>query len=393
MIKRLLEAEILTDMRYFPALAIVGPRQSGKTTLAKILMAQTGKPTIYVDLESESDTYRLQDPEPFFLANENHCIIIDEVQLMPRLFPLLRSVIDRNRVPGRFILLGSASPELIRGASESLSGRIAFHELSPLNTAEAASGGISMREHWFRGGFPLASLAPDTDTSNRWLDQYFRSFVERDLRILLKQDIDPENMRRFMLMISHLHAQTLNISQVAGSLGIATLTANRYLDLLQGAFWIHRLQPWFVNLGKRLIKAPKLYFRDSGLLHRLQGIAQPDILQTHPLLGASWEGYVVEQIRLATLFRWQYYFYRTHSGAESDLYLISPEGKTWCVEIKASNTPVITKGFYQSIEDLKPDYKYVIIPGNNKEMIIRNDGLRICSLVDFLTSLSSRPHP
>lgn len=385
MIERHLASEILKDLRYFPALAIIGPRQSGKTTLAKMFMAQTGKPTIYLDLESSVDVYRLQDPESFFLAHDNHCIVIDEVQLMPGLFPLLRSVIDRNRTPGRFILLGSASPELVRGASESLSGRVAFHELSPLDLAEARSGGILMREHWFRGGFPLAALAPDTDTSNRWLDQYFRSFVERDLRILLKQDIEPENMRRFMLMISHLHAQTLNVSQLAGSLGIATLTANHYLDLLQGAFWVHRLQPWFVNLGKRLVKMPKLYFRDSGLLHRLQGISEPEKLQIHPLLGASWEGYVIEQIRLSTLFRWQYFYYRTHAGAESDLYLISPQGKTWCIEIKAANTPVITKGFYQSIEDLKPDFRYVIVPGSKQqETIIHGNGLRICSLEVFL---------
>ncbi len=385
MIKRTLESEILKDLGYFTALAIIGPRQSGKTTLAKMLMAQTGKPTLYLDLESATDTYRLQDPEAFFLAHENHCIVVDEVQLMPGLFPLLRSVIDRNRAPGRFILLGSASPELVRGASESLSGRVAFHELSPLTLAEAMSVGISLREHWFRGGFPLATLAPDTDTSNRWLDQYFRSFVERDLRILLKQDIEPESMRRFMLMVTHLHGQTMNTSALAGSLGIATLTANRYLDLLQGAFWINRLQPWFVNLGKRLVKMPKLYFRDAGLLHRLQGIAEPEKLQVHPLLGASWEGYVIEQIRLATQFRWQYFYYRTHAGAESDLYLISPEGKTWCIEIKAANTPVITKGFYQSVEDLKPDFKYVIVPGDNaQEIIIRSDGLRICPLEIFL---------
>jgi predicted AAA+ superfamily ATPase len=385
MIKRYLESEILKDLGYFPALAIIGPRQSGKTTLAKMLMAQTGKPTLYIDLESASDIYRLQDPEAFFWAHENHCIVIDEVQLMPSLFPLLRSVIDRNRAPGRFILLGSASLELVRGASESLSGRIAFHELSPLTLAEAISVGVNFREHWFRGGFPLATLAPDTETSNRWLDQYFRSFVERDLRILLKQDIEPENMRRFMLMISHLHAQTMNVSALASSLGIATLTANRYLDVLQGAFWINRLQPWFANLGKRLVKMPKLYFRDAGLLHHLQGITEPEKLQIHPLLGASWEGYVIEQIRLVTQFRWQYFYYRTHAGAECDLYLISPEGKTWCIEIKAANTPVITKGFYQSVEDLKPNFKYVIVPGDKaQEIIIRSDGLRICPLEVFL---------
>ncbi|MEI6411218.1 MAG: ATP-binding protein [Bacteroidota bacterium] len=386
MIQRQLAAEILKDLRYFPVLAIIGPRQSGKTTIAKMLLTQTDKPSIYLDLESASDQYRLQDPEAFLIAHEHHCIVVDEVQLMPQLFPLLRSVIDRNRMPGRFILLGSAAPELIRGASESLSGRVAFHELSPLNLAEVRQVSIAMHTHWFRGGFPLAVLAPDTETSDRWLDQYFRSFVERDLRILLKQDIAPENMRRFMLMMSHLHGQMLNVSQFAGSLGISTVTANRYLDLLQGAFWINRLQPWYVNLGKRLVKSPKLYFRDSGSLHRLHGIAEPEKLQAHPLLGASWEGYVIEQIRMATLFQWQYHYYRTQTGAETDLYLISPEGKTWCIEIKAANTPVISKGFFQSVEDLKPDFKYVIVPGGGPGPIIRSDGLKICSLEHFLAS-------
>jgi hypothetical protein len=384
MIERSIAKEIQRDLTYFPAIAIIGPRQVGKTTLAKMLMASAPKSAIYLDLESDLDVYRLQDPEAFFLSHQNQCIILDEVQLMPQLFPLLRSVIDRNRQPGRFILLGSASPALIRGASESLSGRIAFHELTPLHILESLSGGISMQKHWFQGGFPLSSLAPDSDLSKRWLDQYIRSFVERDLRILLKQDIEPEKMRRFMLMMSHLHGQTLNISQLAGSMGIATQTANRYIDLLAGAFWVNRLQPWFVNLGKRLVKTPKIYFRDSGVLHRLQGIASHESLMAHPLLGVSWEGYVIEQIRNVTLHSWQYYFYRTQTGAESDLYLIAPNGKTWCIEIKASNTPVITKGFFQSIEDLKPDYKYVIVPEGKEEMIIRSDGLRICSLRLFL---------
>jgi uncharacterized protein len=385
MITRYLESELLRDLAYFPAVALIGPRQCGKTTLAKMLLSKTERPTLYLDLESSVDLYRLQDPEAFFMAREEYCIVIDEVQIMPALFPLLRSVIDRNRVSGRFILLGSASPELVRGASESLSGRIAFHELSPLQLGESGSAAIPMAAHWFRGGFPLSLLAPDDDTSHRWLEQYFRTFIERDLRFLLRQDIEAEKMRRFMLMLSHLHGQILNTSELAAAMGIATQTANRYLDLLQGAFWVHRLQPWYANVGKRLVKSPKIYFRDTGILHYLQGIQQAPNLLAHPVVGASWEGYVIEQIRLATRLRWQYFYYRTHGGAEVDLYMRSPQGKTWCIEIKTSNTPVVSKGFYECVADLKPDYLYVIVPGGVGSGIIeRDNGLKVCSLEVFL---------
>ncbi len=390
MITRNLALEIIKDLGYFPAIGIIGPRQSGKTTLAKLLMEQIGKPTTYLDLESEADRYLLRDAEPWFLANTDRCIIIDEVQLLPQLFPLLRSVIDKNREPARFILLGSASPELVRNSSESLAGRIAFHELSPFGIQEL-EGVLPLRKHWLRGGYPLAAIAPNDEMAFRWMDSYIRSFVERDLRVILRQDIEPENMRRFLLMLSHLHGGILNISSIANSLNMATATVTKYLDLLEGAFWITRIQPWFVNIGKRLVKSPKLYFRDAGLLHSLLGITNEQQLLSHPVVGASWEGYVIEQIRIATQFKYSYHFYRTQVGAETDLYLRSPQGTTWCIEIKSSNTPVISKGFFQCIEDLKPDRKCIVVPETRP--IKRSDGVEIWSLEDFLRTLKNSTTP
>ncbi|MBK9014508.1 MAG: ATP-binding protein [Saprospiraceae bacterium] len=386
MITRSIASDIIKDLDYFPAVGIIGPRQSGKTTLAKSLLEKIGRPTTYLDLESEADRYLLQDPEPWFLSNADQCIIIDEVQLMPRLFPLLRSVIDKKREPARFILLGSASPELVRNSSESLAGRISFHELSPFSLTELDNV-LSMRQHWLRGGYPLSALAPDDETAFRWLDNYVRSFIERDLKVILRQDIEPENMRRFLLMLSHLHGEILNVSSLSNSLGIAAATVNKYLDLLEGAFWTVRLQPWYVNIGKRLVKSPKVYFRDSGMLHKLLGIATAQQQLSHPVLGAAWEGYVIEQVRLATQFKFQYYYYRTQVGAETDLYLLSPKGKTWCVEIKVSNTPAISKGFFQCVEDLQPDVKCVVVPESRP--IKRADGVEILSLPDFLNSLQN----
>jgi uncharacterized protein len=386
MIHRAITADILKDLGYFPAIGIVGPRQAGKTTLSQMLMQHIGKPALYLDLESDADLYRLRDPEAFLLAQAEQCVVIDEVQRMPSLFPLLRSVIDRHRVPARFILLGSASPELLRQSSESLAGRISFHELSPLSLSEL-SGAAPLRQHWFRGGYPPSLLAPDDDLAARWLDGYFRSFIERDLRLLFHQDIAPENMRRFLLMLSHLHGQVLNISGLAASMGISTITANKYLDILEGAFWVRRLPPWYANLGKRLVKSPKLYFRDSGLIHRLWGLNTADGLLAHPALGASWEGYAMEQVRQVLGPRWEVFYYRTQVGAESDLLLVSPTGRRYCVEIKASNTPVISKGFFQSVADLKPDAQYILVP--EAAPFVRSDGIEVCGLEAFLKKVAA----
>lgn len=310
------------------------------------------------------------------------CIIIDEIQRLPSLFPLLRALVDQDRRPARFIILGSASPEMIRHSSESLAGRIAYSELTPFSLLELQSTTIQQSTHWFLGGFPSALLAPSPDFSRIWLQNFIYTFIEKDIR-LLGYDISIPTMDRLLKMLAHLHSAILNVSDISRSLGVSIPTVNKYLDLLEGGFLIRRLQPYFVNLGKRLVKTPKMYIRDTGILHSLASIPSYEALYANPLIGASWEGYVIEQIyRCVEPRSWNLYYYRTQVGAEVDLVLISPSGKMTCVEIKNTNTPKLSKGFYQSINDLQPHFQYVITPSS--ELLITAEGVIICSLLQFL---------
>lgn len=379
-LKRLLQQEVLTSARLFPAVALVGPRQVGKTTLAHSLENDLGKPVIFLDLEIRSDVEKLREAYDFLKYYENHCIIIDEVQRMPELFATLRPLIDSNRVAGRFILLGSASPLLIRQSSDSLAGRIAYHELTPFSLPEIIET-TSQNEHWLVGGFPEVLLKPDAVFRERWLDNFMRTFVERDLPEL-GFDVRPQNVMRLWQILAHLQGALLNISELSNSLGISAKTINLYLELLEGGFMIHRLQPYFVNIGKRLIKSPKIYIRETSLLHHLLRIRSFADLMGHPSNGASWEGYVIEQIRRVTEGKWEMYFYRTQAGAECDLFLIAPNGKRICIEIKLSNAPTISKGFYQSCLDLQADFKFIIVP--TVDAYPKSDGIWVCSLLYFL---------
>jgi uncharacterized protein len=381
MIERNLTSDITKALTYFPVVGIIGPRQVGKTTLAKQLISTLSIPSIYLDLELDEDVARLGNAQAYLQSHQDKCVVIDEIQLMPRLFALLRALIDQNRVPARFIILGSASPTLIRHSSETLAGRIAYNELTPLSLKEIEPRGISQNEHWFRGGFPNALLAPASDISAMWLRNFTNTFMEKDLRAM-GYDISVQTMIKLYRMIAHIHGQLLNMSGLAASLGVTQPTVNKYLNLLEGGFLIHRLQPYFVNLGKRLVKTPKIYFRDTGILHQLAGISNFEGLQGNVLLGASWEGYVIEQIRRVVGDAWQFYFYRTQTGAETDVVLISPAGKMTCIEIKYSVAPSLSKGFYQSMEDLKPHFQYVIIPSGTPYFL--NEQLKVCSLSDFL---------
>lgn len=381
MIQRDLTTEIKLALTYFPVVGIIGPRQVGKTTLAKQLLTQLTRPSVYLDLELDEDVARLGNAQAYLQSHQDKCVVIDEIQLMPRLFALLRALIDQERVPARFIILGSASPSLIRQSSETLAGRIAYNELTPLSLKEVESVGINQKEHWFRGGFPNALLAPAADVSAMWLRNFTNTFMEKDLKAM-GYDISLPTMIKLYRMVAYVHGQLLNMSALSSSLGITQPSVRKYLDLLEGGFLIHRLQPYYINLGKRLVKAPKIYFRDSGILHQLSGISDFEALQGNQLLGASWEGYVIEQIRRVAGEGWQFYFYRTQVGAEVDLVLISPAGKMTCIEIKYSLTPTLAKGFYQSIADLKPHYQYVIIPSGTPYFL--NEQLKVCSLSDFL---------
>jgi uncharacterized protein len=381
MIERKIATEVLKNMHYFPAIGIIGPRQVGKTTLAKELQKQLGKPSVYLDLELDEDLIRLQNAQSYLQGHQDKCVIIDEIQLMPRLFPLLRALIDQARVPARFLILGSASPTIIRQSSETLAGRIAYNELAPLSLSEIQPSSISMTEHWFRGGFPNALLAPSDEVAKTWLRNFANTFMEKDLKAM-GYEISVQTMSRLYRMLAHVHGQIQNASSLSQALGISSPTVTKYLDLLEGGFLIHRLEPFYVNIGKRLVKSPKIYFRDSGLLHQLSTIPSFEALQGNQLIGASWEGYVIEQIRRSLDESWQFYYYRTVAGAETDFLLISPNGVMTCVEIKYSTAPVITKGFYQSMDDLKPAHQYVIVPSGSSYFF--NERLKVCSLEDFL---------
>jgi uncharacterized protein len=382
-IERQITKQVLKNLTYFPVVGIVGPRQVGKTTLAKVLQKNLDRPTLHLDLELQEDLYKLHNPQTFLQMHAEKCIIIDEIQRLPSIFPLLRALIDQDRRPARFIILGSASPEMVRQSSESLAGRIAYSELTPFSLLEAQTGGIEQSKHWFLGGFPSALLAPDIEFSRIWLQNFIYTFMEKDIR-LLGYDINIPTMDRLLKMLSHLHSTMLNISDVSRSLGISVPTINKYLDLLEGGFLVRRLQPYFANFGKRLVKTPKIYLRDTGILHSLANIPSFDSLFGHPLIGASWEGYVIEQIYRCLEFRsWEFYYYRTQTGAEIDLILVSPSGKMTCIEIKSTNNPTLSKGFYLNVADLKPDFQYIITPSSEK--LVNTEGVIICSLQHFLS--------
>ena len=381
-IERSITEQVLQHLTYFPVVGIIGPRQVGKTTLAKILQQKLDIPSIHLDLELDEDLYKLNNPQIYLQMHAEKCIIIDEIQRLPSIFPLLRALIDQNRRPARFIILGSSSPELVRHSSETLAGRVAYSELTPFSLLEVDSVGIEQSKHWFLGGFPDALLAPEYKFSRIWLQNFIYTFMEKDIR-LLGYDINIPTMDKLLKMLAHLHGSMLNVSDVSRSLGISAPTINKYLDLLEGGFLVRRLQPYFVNVGKRLVKSPKIYLRDTGILHNLANISSLDALFGNPLIGASWEGYVIEQIYRCLEYRaWNFYYYRTQVGAEIDLVLISPSGTMTCIEIKNNNNPVLSKGFYQSIDDLKPQFRYIITPSS--EFLIDSKQIITCSLIQFL---------
>lgn len=391
MLHRLISHQIIADLGFFPAVGIIGPRQVGKTTLAKYVQKQISPQgaspsgtfqadSIYLDLELDTDRRKLFDAETFLKYHQDKCVVIDEVQRMPQLLPLLRALIDIDRRPGRFILLGSASPDMIKGSSETLAGRIAYTELTPFSWLEV-SDTVSMHDHWLKGGFPQALLAGKLAQTQRWLGQFIETFVQRDLREL-GQQVSPPLVERMLEMIASLHAQILNQTDLGRSLGISQPTINRYLNLLEGGFIIQRLQPYFANVSKRIVKQPKIYIRDSGILHSMIGIHGYDHLLGHVSIGASWEGYVIEQIRRVAGGNWKFYFYRTHKGAESDLVLITPDGKKICIEIKRSASGTVSRGFYETLSDLQPDHRFVIIPDG--DAYPKEQNIWVCSLDEFL---------
>ncbi|HSZ71013.1 MAG TPA: ATP-binding protein [Solirubrobacteraceae bacterium] len=365
MIKRRVATEVAALLEQQPAVALVGPRQSGKTTLA--LAITEGRRSVYLDLESAADRARLAEPALYLADHAEELVILDEIHRAPGLFEALRGVIDRGRREGRgtgrFLLLGSAAIELLAQAGESLAGRIAFVELTPLDITEV--GGERVDELWVRGGFPDSFLAADEAISLRWREDFLRTYLERDIPQLGPR-IPAETLRRLWTMLAHHQGGLLNAAQLARGLGVSGTTIAHYLDLMVDLLLVRRLPPLLPNLGKRLVRSPKVYVRDSGLLHALLGLIDKEALLGHPVLGPSWEGMVIENIIAAAGPRAQASFFRTSHGAEIDLVLGWPGGQTWAIEIKRSLAPRVERGAHSALADLAPARALVVYPGGDR---------------------------
>ena len=370
MIKRNLQKTIEESLKTFPIVGILGSRQVGKTTLAKNIQ-QLRRNAVYLDLELPSDFNKLQDPELYLNQYLDSLVIIDEIQRMPSLFPLLRALVDKNRISGRFLILGSVSPDLIRQASESLAGRIIYHELRPFSMIEIGYDKASIQNLWLKGGYPDSYLASNNEISFSWREAFIKTYLERDIP-QLGIKIASLQLRRFWTMIAHSHGQLWNASQIANSLGISAPTVRHYQDILEETFVIKQLQPYHHNIKKRLIKSPKIYMRDSGLLHVLLRNRTMDDIQSHPSLGNSWEGFVIEQIINIIPESWDTYFYRTSAGAEIDLLLFSASKSPIAVEIKYSASPKISKGFWNAYNDLDCKKGFLVYPGEFTYPIAKN---------------------
>jgi predicted AAA+ superfamily ATPase len=380
MIDRILTKSIDTYLKDFPAVAILGPRQVGKTTLVKKIKLK--KKIVYLDLEKQSDFALLKNnAEDFLMSNSSCCVIIDEVQRMPELFPLLRALIDDDRKPARFILTGSASPDLIKGVSESLAGRIIYTYLHPINAKELTDK-TSISKHWLRGGFPNYLLAKNPASSLDWMDSFITTYIEKDLPFLFDIKFSSVTMRKLWTMLAHLSGEILNIEDLARSLDISGTTVKRYLDYLEAAFIINRLPAFFINTGKRLVKAPKVYLSDTGITNYLLGIEQNSSLLTYPKAGNLWETYIVNQLYRCKHNRQDLHFYRTHSGAEIDIVIARGHIIKALLEIKLSKAPQPTKGLFIAMQDL--DCKNVFIIGNVADEYELQKGIKVVNIKIFL---------
>jgi hypothetical protein len=385
---RKLYNEVLGCLQDFPAVAMLGPRQCGKSTLAHALIAQL-RESVYLDLEKPSDQKKLSEPELFFALHQNKLICLDEIQRLPELFTILRSIIDERGTNGQFLILGSASQDLIRQSSETLAGRIAYLELTPFLLCETDSGQESstgkLNTHWLRGGFPRSYLASNDQTSARWRHNFVRTFLERDIRQFGFQ-IPPETLMRLWKMCAHSHGHLLNSSKLGESIGVSHTTIRSYIDLLTQTFMLRTFMPFVANLKKRLVKSPKIFIRDTGILHALLDIETHDDLMGHPVFGASWEGLAIENI-LYEFRGWNAGFYRTSAGAELDLVLEKGK-KRIGIECKASAAPQVTKGFWNALEDLQIKEAYIVAPV--KEPYPIHKQVTVTPLKYFLNNIALR---
>ena len=365
MIKRRIHDKLVESIDHSPAVGLLGPRQVGKTTLA-LEMGAT-RPSLYLDLESPTDRAKLADAGRYLAEHEDKLVILDEVHRAPEIFQILRGLIDqgrrRGKAGGRFLLLGSASVELLKQSGESLAGRISYLELTPFDATEV--DGARMDRLWIRGGFPASFLAANDRISLDWREDFIRTYLERDVPQFGSR-IPAETLRRFWTMLAHHQAGMHNAATLAQGLGVDGKTVARYLDLLVDLLLVRRLSPWHRNVGKRLVKSPKVFVRDSGLVHALLGLGNKEQLLGHPVVGPSWESFVLETLLVLAPRGTEANFYRTAAGAEIDLVLTLPGGKLWAVEIKRSSAPKLERGFHLACADLKPARRFVVYPGDDR---------------------------
>jgi len=380
MIKRRLVARLERQVDRFSAVGIIGSRQVGKTTLAKTIAKN--RQSVYLDLENPDDLIKLENPVRYFADNSDYLIILDEIQRKPEIFPVLRSVIDQNREQGQrngqFLILGSASVDLLRQASESLAGRIVYEELPPITLTEYNQE-IDM--HWIRGGYPDSLTAAEEEDSLEWRRAFITSYLERDIPFFGPR-IPATTMRRLWTMLAHNQGTQLNASQIAAALSVSVQSVTRYVDLLADLFLVRRLQPWHKNTSKRLTKSPRVYVSDSGILHSLLKIHDKEALLSHPIVGHSWEGYVIANLLGILPSGCETYYYRSSGGAEIDLIIEHANGKRLAIEIKKSSVPKLERGFFEACKDIEPDEKFVVYQGEDS-FYMKNDVLAI-GLVEMM---------
>lgn len=367
MIERRIKHKVIEALQDQAAVAIIGPRQVGKTTLAHEIADE--RPSVYLDLESQTDRDKLSDPAMYLERYADRLVVLDEIHRIPELFQELRGLIDKGRRQGnrtgRFLMLGSASIDLLRQSGETLAGRIAYVDMNPLNILEIAADNDAMNELWVRGGYPESFLAENNEQSLRRRKDFIRTYLERDVAMFGPR-LPAETLQRLWTMLAHSQGTLLNASRLGKGLGISAQTVTRYIDLLVDLLLVRRLQPYHVNTGKRLVKSPKTYVRDSGLLHALLDIKDYDALAGHPVVGAGWEGFVIENLLAVAPPRTQASFYRTSAGAEIDLLLELPGGSCWAIEIKRGSRISLDKGFHHAREDIEPDASYIVYTGDDR---------------------------
>ena len=388
MIPRQAEPLLREKLATTPAVVLLGPRQVGKTTLARSLAGNWPDGVLYLDLERPADRLRLEDADGYLRAQHGKLVILDEIHRAPGIFEILRGIIDDNRQAGnrngQFLLLGSAALDLMRQSSETLAGRVAYLDIAPINIGEAIPSGITDATLWLRGGFPDSLLAPNDTQSLNWRRDFIRSYLERDVPMFAPR-LPAETIGRLWTMLAHQQGSVLNQARIAGALGVANPTVDRYIDLLVDLQLLRRLRPWSGNVGKRLVRAPKVYVRDSGVLHGLLELEDIDGLLGHPVCGASFEGHCIENLVLAAAPRRVPYFYRTHSGAEIDLLLEKGGKPDIAIEVKRSSAPSPAKGFAQACDDLAVVRRYVVYPGHER-FNLRHDAQAI-GLMELCTIL------